>query len=196
MIPAVLLGGEHNPIIRRKHEGSLGRKPGERIVGPIAAVPDLSSLARRGIRDPDRPRYDASRNQGHFFLDARHADKRDLPPIRRPAGIEVAIDAGREVTHGVAPEIINCDEVVIFAMADKSDLPSIARPLGFGILAADIGQLVSRRCSRDRRYPQLLARGPYRKLAVRREFDIFAALLAATHLAKQTRSLAVRVHGP
>src|SRR5919109_1197448 len=107
MIPAVLLGDEHDPIIRRKHEGSLGRKAGERIVGPIAAVPDLSSIARRGIRGPDRPRYDASRNQGHFFLDARHANKRDLPPIRRPPGIEVAIDAGREVTYRVAPEVID-----------------------------------------------------------------------------------------
>src|SRR5205807_208686 len=149
---------EHNPIIRRKQERSLGREAGKGIVGLVTALPDLPSVAACGLRHPNRPGHDASRNQGQFFLNAGHADKSNLPAVRRPARIEIAIDAGGEVTYRVAPEVINRDETVILAMADKSDLASVGRPLGIEILAAHIGQLVSRRGSGYGRDPQVFAR--------------------------------------
>ena len=64
MIPPVLLRGEDNSIIGWKQERSLRRQPRKGIVRLVAAVPDLPPVAGCGIRYPNRPGHDASRNQG------------------------------------------------------------------------------------------------------------------------------------
>src|SRR5207248_3641179 len=189
-------GCKEQPLVISEVERLTGGKFGKRIVCFLSAMPYFFCFAARGICHPDGPGSSADRDQRQFLSNTRKPEKGNTATIRRPAWHHVAIGAWRQITNTFAAEIINSNEAVITTIADQGDLASIRRPSWTRVVPAKLSDLMCCRRTRDGSNPQLLSSSPQRELSIWRKFDVFAAFLAAAHLAKHSRSAFIHVTSP
>src|ERR1700686_2089310 len=165
MIPSVFFRGKYYAIISGEIERTVFGQFGQRIIQRDAALPDFFCAITPNVVNPVRPGLRQLRDHWLLHLFANQSDKRELTAVRRPARIQVAIGAGREVAQRVAAEFVNNDKAVIAAIADKSNSLPIRRPLRLRALATDKSQRLSFFLARDWRDrdwsdPNLLLRRP------------------------------------
>src|SRR5260370_38613070 len=125
----------------------------------------------------------AYRNQRQFLFIPGGTHK-DYPlAVRRPARCRSLIDAGREISNGVATEIVNGNQAVTVTLADEGDVFAIGRPFGLNRRSAYRSQFSGRLFPINSGQPKLLLSGPRRPLAVAPNLNIFTPFLRATHIA-------------
>ena len=144
---------------------------GNESLALISAVPYLVGSEAGGICDPNRPRRDLEWQKRDSLRLPFTSYESDLFSIGRPSRHGVAVRCRTKVTHLVLAEVVDCDESVVAAIARKCDVPSVRGPVRIAVVPPQIGQLVRLGRSRNRCNPQLFARVPHRKLAVRRKLQ-------------------------
>src|SRR5581483_6154652 len=142
VVPSVLLVGEDNAVGGGEVERLAGSQIGQRLLQLFAAAPDFARLPRFRIAHPYGPRVGTQRDNRHLRLYPAPANERNLPPVRRPARMNIAIHTGSQIADRVAPEIVDGDEAVIAAVTDERDAPPVRRPARAVVLAAHVRQLL------------------------------------------------------
>src|SRR5205807_7584196 len=118
--PAVAFPGKDQAVARAPEQLVLCPDFAEGASPSFFSSPDLAPGASRPVRDADRPGLCSPLGPEYGrLLRSGNADERDLVAVRRPRGLEVAVDARIDVSQSLRGEVVNADQAVVAAPAHK-----------------------------------------------------------------------------